>query len=136
MDGFQGAVLNVKLRYLEKWTENRQKIANHYLEQLDQIKNITIPTISENSEHVFHLFPLLCKNRNMLQKELHKREIGSAIHYPKAIHQHNCFKNLGYKTGDFPVAERIGREEISIPIFPEMKLLQVNEVIKAIHDIL
>ena len=71
MDGFQGAVLNVKLRYLEKWTENRQKIANHYLEQLDQIKNITIPTISENSEHVFHLFPLLCKNRNMLQKELH-----------------------------------------------------------------
>lgn len=136
MDGFQGAVLNVKLGWLEKWTENRQKIARHYLEQLDQIKDIKIPTISENTEHVFHLFPLLHKNRNLLQRELKSREIGSAIHYPKSIHQHNCFKNLGYKSGDFPVAERIGRDELSIPLFPEMNTQQVNEVIKAIHDIL
>jgi dTDP-4-amino-4,6-dideoxygalactose transaminase len=134
MDGFQGAVLNVKLGYLEKWTENRSKIAHHYLEQLDEIKDIAIPSISENTEHVFHIFPLLHKNRNLLQKELKSREIGSAIHYPKSIHQHKCFKNLGYKSGDFPVSEKIGREELSIPLFPEMSTQQINEVVKAIHD--
>jgi len=120
MDGIQGAVLGVKLKYLEKWTTRRRQIAGFYKKMLEGIGDIILPFESPKARHVYHLFVIRTKKRSGLQKFLAEKEIGTALHYPIPLHFQEAYKHLGYRPGDFPVSESAAEECISLPLYPEM----------------
>ncbi len=129
MDGIQGAVLGVKLKYLKQWTEKRREIAAKYKQAFNGIGDLIIPYESPKAYHVYHQFVLRLKNRSAFQQYLNEKEIGNALHYPIPIHFQEAYRHLGYKPGDFPVSEICAEECISIPAHPEMTDEQINFVI-------
>ncbi len=143
MEGIQGAVLGVKLKYLDKWTEGRRRAANYYREALSNIKEISLPVEMEYGKHVYHLFVIKViadgkanrtEKRNKLQQYLSEKGIGTGLHYAIPLHQQNCFNNLGYKYGDFPVTEELAESGLSLPMFPELTQGQVNYIAEAIKN--
>ena len=135
MDGFQGAVLGIKLKYLEAWTESRRLLAARYNEFLSDLP-IQLPTEAPDRRHVFHLFVILHRERDRIQKELEARGISASLHYPIPVHLQKAYRHLRYRVGDFPVSERIARECLTLPLYPEMKMRQQDRVIEALHEIL
>jgi dTDP-4-amino-4,6-dideoxygalactose transaminase len=135
MDAFQGAVLSIKLRHLENWTEARRSLATRYKERLVDLP-IQLPAEDPERRHVWHLFVILHPERDRIQKELRARNIDSSLHYPIPVHLQKAYRHLRYRTGDFPVSERIAEECLSLPLFSEMTLEQQDRVIDALHDIL
>ena len=142
MEGIQGAVLGVKLKHLDKWTEARRKVAEKYRELLSDITEIRVPVEMDYAKHVYHLFVIQVTNkageerskrRDDLQKYLGENEIASGLHYPVPLHQQKCFEHLGYKKGDFPVSEELAEQGLSIPMYPELTDDQINLVSDAIH---
>lgn len=127
MDAIQGAALNVKLPHLDGWNTQRRYWAARYRERL-AVLPVVLPQPLANTEPVHHLFPVLTPHRDRLGEFLHGRSIDTGVHYPVPLHLQPAFKCLGYKVGDFPVAEKIGNQEISLPIFPEMTEEQFNWV--------
>ncbi len=136
MDGIQGAILRVKLRYLEQWTEARRKNAAIYAELLGDLKDagIVVPYARPDVRHVYHVHAILTPQRERLTKILTEREIQFGIHYPFPIHLLEAHRDLGYKEGDFPVSERISKQVISLPLFPEMTREQIETVCAAVRD--
>jgi len=120
MDGFQGAVLRVKLRRLEAWTEARRRHAAAYRERLEDAA-LTLPVEPEGSRHVYHVFAVRHPERDALRALLQERGVGTGLHYPIPVHLQPAYADLGYAAGAFPVSERIAREELSLPMFPEME---------------
>lgn len=118
LDAIQAAVLRVKLRHLERWTERRRDHAFYYNEMLKDF--VTVPMPRKGFRHVFHQYSILTDKRDELIEYLHKREIPTAIYYPVPLHLQEVFRYLGYKEGDFPVSEKVSREILSLPIFPEL----------------
>jgi dTDP-4-amino-4,6-dideoxygalactose transaminase len=135
MDGFQGAVLGVKLKYLEEWTEKRQRLARRYQEALDGLP-LKLPTEAPNRRHAWHLFVVLLSERDRVRNELDARGIQTGLHYPVPLHLQKAYRHLGCCAGDFPVAERIGENCLTLPLFPEMSDEQQDAVCEALHDIL
>jgi dTDP-4-amino-4,6-dideoxygalactose transaminase len=135
MDAFQGAVLGIKLKYLEGWTRARSSLAERYKESLADLA-IQLPMQIVNRRHVWHLFVILCEQRERLRQELEARGICTGLHYPVPLHLQQAYRHLGYQAGDFPVAERIARECLSLPLFAEMTLAQQDAAIEAMRDIL
>jgi dTDP-4-amino-4,6-dideoxygalactose transaminase len=135
MDGFQGAVLNVKLKYLEQWTEARRRLAERYREALDGLP-LELPTEAANRRHVWHLFVVLLSERDRVRKELEVRGIQTGLHYPVPLHLQKAYRHLDYREGDFPVAERIAKECLTLPLFPEMSDEQQDAVCGALGEIL
>jgi dTDP-4-amino-4,6-dideoxygalactose transaminase len=135
MDGFQGAVLGIKLKYLEGWTEARRLLAARYNERLGHLP-IQLPAEAPDRRHVWHLFVILHRERDRIQRELEARNIAASLHYPIPVHLQRAYRHLRYRVGDFPVAERIGRECLTLPLFPEMKMRQQDRVIEALEEIL
>ena len=130
LDTIQAAILLVKLKYLDKWIENRVKLAQRYSEKLkDYVKT---PFVKDYNKHVFHQYSIRTDRRDELLSFLKENGIPTAIHYPKPLHLQECFKYLGYKEGDFPVSEKISREVCSLPMFPEMTEEQQDMVIDTI----
>ena len=117
MDAFQGAVLNVKLPHLEKWTESRRLLAARYKELLSGLP-LELPVEADSRRHVFHLFVVLHSERERIRKDLEAYGIQTGLHYPVPVHLQKAYAHLGHKEGDFPVSERIARECISLPLFP------------------
>jgi dTDP-4-amino-4,6-dideoxygalactose transaminase len=134
MDAVQAAVLNLKLPYLDEWNEQRRHWAALYREQLDAVSAIKLPNPIDRTEPVHHLFPVLTPDRDRLAQFLKGRGIETGVHYPIPLHLQPAFKHLDYKQGAFPVAERLGEHEISLPIFPEMTEEQVTWVCESIAD--
>ncbi|MBI9031529.1 DegT/DnrJ/EryC1/StrS family aminotransferase [bacterium] len=137
LDTLQAAVLNVKIKYLEGWSDGRRKNAKLYYEKLADIKEIKLPVIHEKATTVYNQFTLQAERRDELMAFLKENQIGCAIYYPKPLHIQECFENLGYKEGDLPIAEKLAKKAVSIPIYtelPEEHQLFVIEKIREFYN--
>jgi dTDP-4-amino-4,6-dideoxygalactose transaminase len=132
LDECQAALLSVKLKYLTEWTMQRQQIAAWYNELLDGIGDLVLPKLANGATHVYHLFVIRTTKRDHLQEYLTQNGIGTLIHYPIPSHLQNAYKHLGYKNGDFPIAEEIASTCLSLPIWPGM----TKDMVYKIKDIL
>jgi len=119
MEGIQGAVLGVKLKHLDRWTEGRRRIAHRY-HQLLADGPFRLPREASYAASAYHLYVVRHPQRDQLKAHLEAQQIGCALHYPLPLHLQKCYASLGYKAGDFPVAEAAARECLSLPIYPEL----------------
>jgi len=133
LDGIQGAVLSVKLKYLDQWNERRRQNAALYDEYFTD-SLIKPPKIDSNNFSIYHQYTITAPERDRLQKFLSENKIGSAIFYPKPLHLQECFGYLGYKEGDLPMAERLCKEVLSLPIHPELKPRQIEYVVQKVLE--
>jgi len=137
LDEIQAAVLGVKLRYLNEWNETRRRNARLYSEYLKDLVNkgsVTTPKEKDWAKHVYHLYVIQVEEgvRDNLITYLNSRGIGAQIHYPIPIHLQKAYKHLGYKEGSFPVAERLAKRIISLPMFPELKQQEIEYIAQEI----
>jgi dTDP-4-amino-4,6-dideoxygalactose transaminase len=135
MDGFQGAVLGVKLRHLDDWNESRRANARHYDRLLAGVDGITLPHEAPYSESVYHLYVVRSKARDQLLEGLRERGVQCGVHYPVPLHLQPAFEHLGGRRGDFPVAERCADEVLSLPMFAELKLDQLEFVAEQLKSL-
>ncbi len=135
MDAFQGAVLNLKLQHLDNWTRSRRLLAARYVEFLEGLP-LALPVEAIGRDHVWHLFVVLHPDRDRIRNELASRGIHTGLHYPVPVHLQPAYKALGFGPGAFPVAERVARECLTLPLFPEMTVPQQDRVIDALHEVL
>ena len=133
LDEMQAAFLSAKLPHLDKINAERRRIANRYL---NDIKNtqIVLPYIPEYASPVWHIFGIRCKRRTELETFLNERGIGTNKHYPIPMHLQECYKDLGFKNGDFPIAEEISATELSIPMYYGMTDQEIQYVIDSINE--
>ncbi len=143
MEGIQGAVLGVKLKHLDKWTDGRRRVAAKYRELLRDLKNIKVPVEMPYAKHVYHLYVIQVRSgdkqndnqkRDALQKYLGDNGISTGLHYPIPLHVQPCFRDLNYKKGDFPVTEQLAETGLSLPMYPELKDEQVEYVCSKIKE--
>ena len=134
LDEIQAGILQIKLKYIEKWTRRRQQIAKYYLENLAGVGDLKFPKVLKDSEPVYHLFVLATSRRDELAKFLAEKEIKTGIHYPIPLHLQKCYSYLGYKEGDFPNAEKACKEVLTIPLHPYLTDDEASEVVKAIKS--
>jgi dTDP-4-amino-4,6-dideoxygalactose transaminase len=127
MDGLQGAILRVKLRHLDDWTEARRAIAAQY-DQLLAKADVITPTVMPYSHHVYHIYAVRLAERDLLQQRLHEQQIQTGIHYPIPVHLQPAYADLGYKAGDFPHSELAAQEVLSLPMFAELSPVQIETV--------
>ncbi len=136
LDGFQGAVLRVKLPHLDAWTERRQANAAYYRELFTDAgltEQIGLPFEREGVRHIYNQFVIrVPKHRDELKKFLAENDIGTDIYYPVSLHLQECFAYLGYSDGDLPESERASRETLALPIYPELKRDQQEYVVRKI----
>jgi dTDP-4-amino-4,6-dideoxygalactose transaminase len=134
MSEFQAAVLNVKMNFIEEWTEKRRINAENYRDRLSGLKEVTVPGELNGIKHVYHLFVIRAKQRDKLQDYLKEKEIGCGMHYPIPLHLTGAYSYLGYKPGDFPKAEKLAQEILSLPMYPELAKEQIDYVCGYIWD--
>ena len=135
MDGFQGAVLGIKLKHLEGWTNARIALAERYLDLLADMP-LGLPVRRDDRRHVWHLFVARHLQRDRIRDGMEKLGVQTGLHYPIPLHLQKAYKHLGHAEGDFPVAERIGRECFTLPLFPEMTGEQQAAVVAALAEAL
>lgn len=132
MDGVQGAILRVKLRHLEAWTEQRRAIAAHYNAALDAM-GVSRAQEAPDRRHVYHIYSVFSPARDALRAYLTEQQIGSGIHYPIPVHRQKAYEALGMGEGSLPVTERIAREQLSLPMFPELGMERAQQVMAALE---
>jgi dTDP-4-amino-4,6-dideoxygalactose transaminase len=132
MEGFQGAILRVKLRHLEKWTQARRALAKRYDELLAGC-GLELPAEMPWAGHVYHLYTLRVKDRDELQSALLAKGIQTAIHYAVPAHLQPAYANLGYGRGSFPRAEATAAQVLSLPLYPELSEDSVSKVARAVQ---
>ena len=131
LEGIQGAVLRVKLKYLESWTEGRRAAASRYNELLAGSEYPT-PVELDQNRHVYHVYAIRTTDRQALQEHLHAQGVSSGIHYPTPVHLLPAHEDLGYKRGQFPHAEAAADQVLSLPMFPEITEAQTSQVADAL----
>jgi dTDP-4-amino-4,6-dideoxygalactose transaminase len=131
MEGLQGAILRVKLRYLERWTEARRAIAGKY-DRLLADCGVVLPTEMRWARHVYHVYTLRTEDRDSLQQTLAAEGIQTAIHYAEPAHLQPAYSDLGYRRGTFPNSETAAEQVLSLPIYPELSEEAVFEVARAV----
>jgi len=131
LDALQAAILKVKLKYLDKWNEKRKKNASIYNELFKDLDVIT-PYREEYAKHVYHLYVIRIKGRDKVYKFLQEKGIACGIHYPLPLHLQKAYHYLGYKKGDFPIAEECAQEVVSLPIYPELKRDQIKYIVETL----
>lgn len=135
LDALQAAILRVKLPYLAAWTERREALASRYLSLFaqwgldDEVRPQAVP---QGYRHVYHQFTVRVDERDALQAHLHQDGIGSTVYYPHPLHLMPVFSDLGYREGSLPVAERLSREVLSLPMFPELGDDEVDQVVESL----
>jgi len=132
LDGLHAAILDVKLRHLEEWTERRRAIAKMYDEGLKDV--VKTPTVLQDVRHVYHLYVVRVKNRDKVKKILEQKGIPTGIHYPIPVHKQQAYQYLGYRQGDFPNSEAYAEQILSLPMFPELTEKQIRYVTKTISE--
>lgn len=128
LDEIQAAILGVKLPHLDEWSAARRAVADNYREEFNRLglnDRITLPAEPYRdhgltNHHIYHQYVIRTPKRDPLREHLTRKEIGTAIYYPLALHEQECFRYLGYRAGDFPEAERAARETLALPIYPEL----------------
>jgi len=136
LDTLQAAILRIKLKHLEKWNSMRRQSAAIYNRELADIEEIIRPRQADYARHVYHVYAIRVRQRDRVIKELAKNGIVALIHYPIPLHLQKVYKDLGYNRGDFPVAEKIAQEIISLPIYPHLKESQIKFIAKTLKGIL
>jgi len=123
LDTLQAAVLRVKLRYLDSWSTSRQNNAALYRDLLSgRSLPVAVPTPAAHStRHIYNQFVILAPRRDELRAHLKEHGIGSEVYYPLPLHLQKCFAHLGYREGDFPVSERLAKESLALPVYPELR---------------
>lgn len=146
LDAIQAAVLRVKLRYLDAWTEARQKNAALYRDlfaeaglnvspgSADGANGVVLPTEAADCRHIYNQFVIRSQRRDALMAHLKERKVGTEIYYPVPMHLQECFADLNYKPGDFPLSERAAEETVALPIYPELTEAMLSSVVSAIAD--
>ena len=134
LDEIQAAFLRVKLPHLDKWNEERRKIAKKYFEGIkNPLIKLPLPP-SEDFSHIYHVFVIRCDRRDELEKYLLENEIGTVKHYPIPIHLQEAYKNLGIKKSELPIAEKISKTVLSLPMYYGMTDEQIDYVIGIINN--
>jgi dTDP-4-amino-4,6-dideoxygalactose transaminase len=132
MEGFQGAVLDVKLRHLDRWTEARRAVVRQYNELLVH-SDVETPIEMSWAKHVYHVYTLRSSNRDGLQAALTADGIQTGIHYPVPVHLQPAYADLGYGPGAFPQAEAAAKQVLSLPLYPELTEDAVERVASAVR---
>ena len=133
LDELQAAFLAAKLPHLERMNAERRKIADRYLNEIKNTK-VVLPTVGEDFIPVWHIFGIRCKERDALEKYLHEHGIGTNKHYPIPMHLQESYKDLGFKEGDFPIAEKISKTELSIPMYYGITDEEISYVVEVINE--
>ncbi len=133
MDELQAAILNVKLKYLNKWVESRRRIASKYLNYINA-KEVKHPMEAKYAKHAYHLYVIKTQKRDRLRKFLAGKKIHAGVHYPLPLHLQPALRYLGYKHKDFPCSENAANNVLSLPIFPEMTDEEVKYVSDAVKE--
>lgn len=142
LDEIQAAILEVKLPHLEEWSAARRRVADTYRAEFVRAgltDKITLPAEpfrdrGLTNHHIYHQFVIRTPRRDALREHLTRKEIGTAIYYPLALHEQECFRYLGYSTGDFPEAERAARETLALPMYPELASKAQRYVVESIAE--
>jgi dTDP-4-amino-4,6-dideoxygalactose transaminase len=133
LDAIQAGILQVKLRHLAEWNRQRRGAAARYHEFLSEVgASVTPPCEPSWSRSVYHLYVVRTAERDKLQEHLTKSGIGTGIHYPIPVHLQNAYRSMGFKQGDFPVAETVARQVLSLPMFPGLSVEQQKRVVEEI----
>jgi len=137
LDGFQGAVLRVKLPHLDRWSDARKANADRYREAFQHAglaESVGLPVEREGCRHIYNQFVIrVPAYRNELREFLTENGVGTDIYYPIPLHLQACFAFLGGKPGDLPESERAAHETLALPVFPELKAEQLDHVVEAIR---
>jgi dTDP-4-amino-4,6-dideoxygalactose transaminase len=135
LDALQAAVLRVKFRYLDGWSEGRQKNADLYRTQLAKLSVPVIPAMPAvyQTRHIYNQFVIRCERRDALQAHLKKQGIGSEVYYPLPLHLQECYAFLGHKPGDFPVSEKLADNSLALPVYPELASEDIEYVCESIR---
>jgi dTDP-4-amino-4,6-dideoxygalactose transaminase len=134
LDALQAGFLTVKLRHLPEWNRGRQEAAKRYQQLFGKSEGVVTPFQPDSARHVYHLYVVRVLDRAGLQKHLADAKIDSGIHYPVPLHQQKAYAHLGYKTGDFPVTEKIAPQIVSLPMFPQLRGDQQARVVDKVLE--
>ncbi len=137
LDALAAAVLHVKLQHLDGWNAKRAGNAAQYerlFTEAGLCEHVTLPTTDADNVHVFNQYTIRARNRDALMARLKERDIGHKVYYPVPLHLQECYRPLGYQQGDLPVSERMAREALSLPIYPELTDGQMELVVESIRD--
>jgi dTDP-4-amino-4,6-dideoxygalactose transaminase len=140
LDALQAAILGVKLPHLDEWSAARRRVAETYREEFQRLEltdRVTLPAEPYRDQgltnhHIFHQYVIRTPRRDALHAHLAEKQIGTAIYYPLALHEQECFRYLGYRAGDFPESERAARETLALPIYPELSPEAQRYVVESI----
>ncbi|MBA7702666.1 UDP-4-amino-4-deoxy-L-arabinose--oxoglutarate aminotransferase [subsurface metagenome] len=126
----------IPYRLLFSWNKKRDRNAGYYSERLKDIRGVETPKLEKGRKHIYHQYTIRIKNgkRDSLQKFLKEKNIGTKVYYPLPLHLQECFSNLGYKRGDFPVSEEAANMVLSLPIFPELTLDEIDYTCESIRE--
>ncbi|MCK4852425.1 MAG: DegT/DnrJ/EryC1/StrS family aminotransferase [Candidatus Omnitrophica bacterium] len=133
LDSIQAAVLRVKLKKLDSWLDRRRAIARRYDEALSS-PGITTPKTAEGGTHTYHQYTIAAHDRDSLLKYLNDKGISARVYYPVPLHLQPCYKDLGYKEGDFPAAEKASKEVLSLPVYPGLSDENIDHIIQTVRD--
>ena len=136
LDTLQAVVLTAKLKRLDQWNKMRAQNAAYYAKLLDDVPGVKTPHIKSDRKHVFQTYAVRLKNRDRIEEALRKKGIGVLIHYPIPLHLQEAYRELGHKEGDFPQAESLSREILSLPMYPFMPKKHIEYVAKNIKDLI
>jgi dTDP-4-amino-4,6-dideoxygalactose transaminase len=134
LDEMQAAILRVKLRYLDRWIDERRRNAKKYSEELSEIPDVIPPIEKSYAKHVYHLYVIRTKHRNEMQRWLSSRSISTGIHYPIPIHLQEAYMHLNLREGSFPETEMCSKEILSLPMFPELTEDEISYVCQCIRE--
>jgi dTDP-4-amino-4,6-dideoxygalactose transaminase len=135
LDAIQAAILDVKLKYLDEYIAARQAAAEFYDRELSGIRGLIIPARVSHSSHTFHQYTIQVPDyRDDLQRFLSSKDIPSMIYYPAPLHLQEAYQFLGYRPGDFPVAEKLSQQVLSLPMHTELTSEQLGYVVSAIRE--
>ena len=134
LDAIQAGVLRIKLKRLGDWNKLRRQNAAYYTELLSNVPSVTLPVEAEFARSVYHLYVILVDDRDGLQNHLNSKGVASGLHYPLPLHLQKAYDHLGYKKGDFPVAENIAGRLLSLPMYPELTREQIEYVVESIKE--
>ncbi|HPO49629.1 MAG TPA: DegT/DnrJ/EryC1/StrS family aminotransferase [Spirochaetota bacterium] len=134
LDELQAAILNVKLKFVDDEVKERESLAKRYFENLKDIKQIKLPSVKKEASPVWYVFSIICEERDNLEAYLKEKGIGASIYYPLPMHLQECFRYLGYKEGDFPIAEFLCKSSLALPIFVGMSLSAADYVCESIKN--
>ena len=134
LDALQAVILSIKLDYLDEFNNRRTSIAKYYEEKLKACKGIITPKVKGLVKHVWHQYALRCDKKDELGNFLAQKNVGSAAFYPVPLHLQKAFSYLGYKVGDLPVAERVSKQTVCLPVFPELYQEELDYIVQCIKE--